>query len=172
MCKVLLSFVDRSGRRRNEKMSICRLRWPDLRPAKHSTATQAKQRFPKLNVCSFDKGFHSKDNQAALKAQLDLVVLPRKGKLSQVAKEEEQAPEFVKARRAHSAVESAINGLGVHGLDVCPDHGIEGFKRYVALAVLTRNIHRIGAIVWNQDMERAQRKSRYADPDKPVKLAA
>ena len=93
--------------------------------------TQAKKRFPKLNVCSFDKGFHSKDNQIALKAQLDLVVLPRKGKLSQVAKEEEQAPEFVKARRAHSAVESAINGLEVHGLDVCPDHGIDGsvFRR-------------------------------------------
>jgi hypothetical protein len=134
--------------------------------------TQAKKRFRKLNVCSFDKGFHSKDNQIALKEQLDLVVLPRKGKLSQVAKEEEQAAEFVKARRAHSAVESAINGLEVHGLDVCPDYGIEGFKRYVSLAVLTRNIHRIGAIVWSQDIERAQRKSRYADPDKPVKLAA
>jgi hypothetical protein len=134
--------------------------------------TQAKKRFPKLNVCSFDKGFHSRDNQTALKEQLDLVVLPRKGKLSKEARQEEQAQEFVKARRAHSAVESAINGLEVHGLDVCPDHGIEGFKRYVALAVLTRNIHRIGAILWSQDIERAQRKSRYADPGKPVKLAA
>ena len=134
--------------------------------------TQARKRFPKLSVCSFDKGFHSKDNQIALKEQLDLVVLPRKGKLSQVAKEEEQAPEFVKARRAHSAVESAINALEVHGLDVCPDHGIDGFKRYVALAVVARNIHRIGAILWHQDIERAQRKSGYAQRDKPDKLAA
>ncbi len=123
-------------------------------------------------MCGFDKGFHSKDNQNALRAQLDLVVLPRKGKLSQVARQEEQAAEFVKVRRALSAVESTINGLEVHRLDVCPGHGIEGFKRYVALAVLTRNIHRIGAIVWSQDMERAQQKSRYADPNKPVKLAA
>ena len=134
--------------------------------------TQARQRFPKLNVCSFDKGFHSKDNQIALKEQLDLVVLPRKGKLSKEARQEEQAQEFVKARRAHSAVESAINGLEVHGLDVCPDHGIEGFKRYVALAVLTQNIHRIGAILWSQDRASERRKSRYADPDKPTKLAA
>ena len=134
--------------------------------------TQAKKRFPKLNVCSFDKGFHSKANQIALKEQLDLVVLPRKGKLSQVAKEEEQAPEFVKARRAHSAVESAINALEVHGLDVCPDHGIDGFKRYVALAVLARNIHRIGDIVWRQDSEREQRKNGYAQRDRPDKLAA
>lgn len=137
--------------------------------------TQARTRFPKLNVCSFDKGFHSKENQIALKEHLKQVVMPRKGKLSQQAREEEQAPAFVKARRAHSAVESAINGLEVHGLDVCRDHGIEGFKRYVALAVLARNIHRIGVIVWQQDMEREQRKNNYAQrykPDKPDKLAA
>lgn len=134
--------------------------------------TQAQQRFPNLNACSFDKGFHSKDNQSVLKEHLELVALPRKGKLSKAAQEEEQAPAFVKARRAHSAVESAINGLEVHGLDVCPDHGIEGFKRYVALAVLVRNIHRIGAILWRQDIEREQRKQKYADRDTTNRLAA
>jgi hypothetical protein len=133
---------------------------------------QARTRFPRLNACSFDKGFHSPLNQLALKAQLELVVLPRKGKLSKQAQAQEQAPEFVKARRAHSAVESAINGLEVHGLDVCPDHGIEGFKRYVALAVLARNIHRIGAIVWQQEIEREQRESKYGDRDTTYKLAA
>ena len=60
----------------------------------------------------------------------------------------------------------------MHGLDVCPDHGIDGFKRYVALAVVARNIHRIGQIVWQQDQEREQRKTRYADPDTTYKLAA
>ena len=134
--------------------------------------TQAKKRFPLLNACSFDKGFHSPANQIALKEQLELVVLPRKGKLSKQAQAEEQAPDFVKARRAHSAVESAINGLEVHGLDVCRDHGIEGFKRYVALAVVARNIHRIGAIVWQQEVEREQRESKYADRDTTYKLAA
>lgn len=99
-------------------------------------------------------------------------MLPRKGKLSKLAKEQEQAKEFVKARRAHSAVESAINGLEVYGLDVCRDHGIEIFKRYVALAVLARNIHRIGAIAWQQDIECAKRKSRYVKPEIPIKLAA
>ena len=133
---------------------------------------QAKKRFPKLNACSFDKGFHSPANQLALKDPLEQVILPRKGKLSRQAQEQEQAPDFVKARRAHSAVKSAINALEVHGLDVCPDHGIDGFKRYVALAVLARNIHRIGAIVWQQDVEREQRKTRYADRDTTYKLAA
>jgi len=125
---------------------------------------QSKQRFPSLAVCSFDKGFHSKANQEALKEQLELVVLPRKGKLSRQAKEIEGAPEFVRARRAHSAVESAINGLEVHGLDVCLDHGIEGFKRYVAWAVVARNIHRIGAILWQKDVEAEQRRSQSAKP--------
>ena len=99
------------------------------------------------------------------------MALPRKGKLSQQAQQEEQAAPFVKARRAHSAVESAINGLEVHGLDVCPYHGIDGFKRYVALAVMARNIHRIGQIVWQQDQMRAQRKTKYADRDTTYRLA-
>ncbi|MFT5085468.1 MAG: IS5 family transposase [Lentisphaeria bacterium] len=42
------------------------------------------------------------------------------------------APEYKKVRRQHSAVESAVNALEQHGLDRCPDHGIDGFKRYVA----------------------------------------
>ena len=133
---------------------------------------EAKKRYPKLNACSFDKGFHSPENQAVLKELLELAVLPRKGKLSKQAQKEEQAQEFVKARRAHSAVESAINALEVHGLDICPDEGIEGFKRYVALAVVARNIHRIGAIVWQQDVTLERRKNKYADRDMPYKLAA
>jgi len=134
--------------------------------------TQAQQHFPDLKACSFDKGFHSPANQIALKEHLELVALPRKGRLSQQAQEEESAEAFVKARRAHSAVESAINGLEVHGLDVCPDHGIDGFKRYVALAVLARNIHRIGDILWQQDKAREKRKANYADRDTTYKLAA
>jgi len=133
---------------------------------------EAKKRYPKLNACSFDKGFHSPENQAVLKELLELAVLPRKGKLSKQAQKEEQAQEFVKARRAHSAVESAINALEVHGLDICPDEGIEGFKRYVALAVVARNIHRIGTIVWQQDVTLEQRKNKCANRDTPYKLAA
>jgi hypothetical protein len=137
-----------------------------------SMVTEAKKRFPNLNACSFDKGFHSPDNQIALKEQLELVALPKKGKLSQQARAAEQLPAFAKARRAHSAVESAINALEVHGLDRCPDHGIDGFKRYVALAVVARNIHRIGAILWKQEQEREQRKLQYLDRAPPCKRAA
>jgi IS5 family transposase len=137
-----------------------------------SMVTEAKRRFPNLNACSFDKGFHSKENQIALKEHLELVALPRKGKLSQQAQEVEQSAAFIKARCAHSAVESAINALEVHGLDMCPDHGIDGFKRYVALAVVARNIHRIGAILWEQEQQREQWKKKYSDRAPPYKRAA
>ena len=133
---------------------------------------ETQQRFADLEACSFDKGFHSPANQQDLQARLTLVALPRKGKLSQQAQAIEHAADFVKARRQHSAVESAINALGVHGLDRCPDHGIRGFKRYVALAVVARNIHRIGALLREQEKRRATRKARHADRDRPHKLAA
>jgi IS5 family transposase len=133
---------------------------------------EAKKRFPELHACSFDKGFHTPENQIILREQLDQVVLPRKGKLSQQAKEAEQTESFIKARHAHSAVESAINALEVHGLDMCPDHGIDGFKRYVAFAVVARNIHRIGDILWKQEQQRKQRKKKYSGRAPPYKLAA
>ncbi len=120
----------------------------------------AKKRFPALSLCSFDKGFHSPDNQKDLKELLEKVVLPKKGKLSEKAKEVEHSEEFIKARRQHSAVESAINALEVHGLDRCPDHGIYGFKRYVSLAILARNIQKVGAILQKKELKSLERRKR------------
>ncbi|MEO5334501.1 MAG: hypothetical protein H7839_20995 [Magnetococcus sp. YQC-5] len=109
--------------------------------------------FPNLKICSFDKGFYTPKNRKELSKVLDLVVLPKKGRLSKKDSEIESQEEFVKARRQHSAVESGINALEVHGLDICPDHGIHGFKRYVALAVLARNIQILGCIIRAQQKE-------------------
>lgn len=119
---------------------------------------ETKQRFPALRAVSMDKGFHSPDNQEALKSRLECVVLPKKGRLSQADKARESLPEFVELRKQHSAVESAINALEIHGLDKCPDHGINGFKRYIALAVVARNIQRLGAVLRQQEQEAAERK--------------
>ena len=119
---------------------------------------ETKKRYPTLRAISMDKGFHSRANQEALKERLDCVVLPKKGRLSQADKERESSEEFVALRRQHSAVESAINALEIHGLDTCPDHGIAGFNRYVALAVVARNIQRLGAVLRQQEVEAEQRK--------------
>ena len=61
----------------------------------------------------------------------------------------------------HAAVESAINALEVHGLDRCPDHGLDGFRRYVSLAVVARNIQILGAILRKQE-----RPGKTAPPDR------
>jgi hypothetical protein len=114
---------------------------------------QTQQRFGALHSVSMDKGFHSPGNQSQLQALADVVVVPRKGKLSAVNRARASDPEFIRLRQQHSAVESAINALEVHGLDVCPDHGIVGFKRYVALAVVARNIQRLGAVLRQQDAD-------------------
>jgi len=46
----------------------------------------------------------------------------------------------------------------VHGLDRCLDHGIDSFKRYVALAVVGRNIQKIGSILLQQEKEIEQKR--------------
>lgn len=114
---------------------------------------QVSQRFGKPASVSMDKGFHSRDNQVRLAEVVELPVVPRKGRLSEAARAQEGSAEFIRLRRQHSAVESAINALEVHGLDRCPDHGITGFKRYAALAVVARNVLRLGDILMQQDKQ-------------------
>ena len=86
--------------------------------------------------------------------------MPSKGKLSKERHKHEHSPEFIKARHQHSAVESAINCLEQHGLDKCLDKGIVGFERYVAIAIVSRNIQRIGAILRSKDRGLENRRRR------------
>ncbi|MCP5017165.1 MAG: ISNCY family transposase [Ketobacter sp.] len=125
-----------------------------------SMIEETQARFPRLRLCSFDKGFYTPQNREALQERLEKVVLPKKGKWSKKDREIETEAEFVAARKRHSSVESAINALEVHGLDRCPDHGIEGFKRYIALAIVARNIQKIGAILQQSARAAAQRTAR------------
>ena len=124
--------------------------------------TQAQKHFPALNSCSYDRGFHSPANQTELLKHLEQVVLPKKVKQSSEEKIKTHTPEYKKVRRQHSAVESAINALEQHGLDRCPDHGIDGFKRYVGLGVLARNLQRIGAILTGKERA-AMKKKRWRE---------
>jgi IS5 family transposase len=78
-----------------------------------SMVEKSQARFPNLRAVSFDKGFHSPANRQALEERLELVALPKKGRHSAADSERENAPAFIKARRKHSAVESAINGLEI-----------------------------------------------------------
>ena len=64
------------------------------------------------------------------------------------------------ARRQHAAVESAINALEANGLDRCPDHCTDSFKRYVVMAVVERNLHRLGAILLAEEAKTAVKERR------------
>lgn len=116
-------------------------------------------KFPQLKGCSFDKGFYSPGNKKELKKILETLVLPKKGKRNKAEQEEETSEEFIRYKRKHSAVESGINGLENHGLDRCVDHGIHGFKRYISLAVLARNLQIIGHHIQQKELKRSQRKA-------------
>lgn len=124
--------------------------------------TETQARYPDFNGCSYDKGFHSPENQTTLAEKLDHLVLPKKGRCNQIETARESNQDFKTAKRKHSAVESGINALEVHGLDTCPDHGITGFKRYIALAVVARNIQKLGSELIKAAREQElRRKSRH-----------
>ncbi len=121
---------------------------------------EAKARFGNLSSCSFDKGFYSPQNLKDLLGKLSKVVLPKKGKLSLREKEIEHSEEFVRSRRKHSSVESTINALEHSGLDRCPDHGINGFKRYVGLSILARNVQTLGNIIQQKQLKKLKRREK------------
>jgi len=59
-----------------------------------------------------------------------------------------------------AAVESTINALEVHGLDPYPDQGLDGFQRYVALAILARNIQQLGVRLKKKKVPVATRRKK------------
>jgi len=119
---------------------------------------EAKQKFKNIKSCSFDKGFHSPENQKKLAEILDKVILPYKGKLSEKRKAIEYSEEFLDLKKQHSAVESSIGALQNHGLKKCPDHGLHGFKRYVSMGMLARNIQILGHAMQQKELKN-QRKN-------------
>ena len=122
----------------------------------------AQERFPDLRAVSFDRGFHSPENRVRLDEMLDLNVLPKKGYLGRADRERETGDAFVAMRRAHPAVESAINNLGHRGAGRVRSRGAAGFARAVALSVVALNIHRIGLLLRRQSQATARRTDRLA----------
>jgi len=121
---------------------------------------EAKGKFPGMNAISYDRGYYSGKNREKLNEELANVALPKKGKLSNKDKEIQNSTSYKYAKQKHPAIESAINALDVHGLDKCLDHGIQGFERYVAIAIISRNIQRIGAIIHQRDRKLFEKRER------------
>jgi len=114
--------------------------------------------FGKVSSCSGDKGFFSKIDIDVMELFDIKAFIPKKGKRSLADTIKENEPEFIKARRKHNAIESNINELEHRGLNRCPDRGLNGFHRYVGLAVIAYNLRRIGQILLNQDIRENKRR--------------
>lgn len=101
-----------------------------------------------IEEASFDRGFHTPENQRTLAAIVARPCLPKPG-AKQAAQQERQASvSFRQARQRHPGVESAIGALQAgNGLERCRDHTELGFERYVALGVLGRNLHVLGKVL-------------------------
>jgi IS5 family transposase len=102
----------------------------------------------RVRQASFDRGFHSPENQRDLAEILSHPCLSMLGAVQSRQQEAEATIEFLQARQRHSGIESAINALQAgNGLGRCRDRSERGFNRYLQLAVLGRNLHVLGKIL-------------------------
>jgi hypothetical protein len=101
-----------------------------------------------IEGASFDRGFHSPENQRDLAVIVGSLCLPMRGAKQAAQQEREATISFRQARQRHPGVESAIGALQAgNGLERCRDHTELGFERYVALGVLGRNLHVMGKLL-------------------------
>jgi hypothetical protein len=102
----------------------------------------------RIEQMSFDRGFHTPQNQIALAEIVAHPCLPKPG-VKQAAQQAAKASvEFREARQRHPGVESAIGALQRgNDLERCRDRSEVGFHRYVALGILGRNLHALGKLL-------------------------
>jgi transposase, IS5 family len=106
----------------------------------------------KIERASFDRAFHTRENQEKLAALVDHPCIPIKGRNSGRKQQEEASVEFRQARQSHPGIESAIGALQAgNGQERCRDKSKLGYERYVALGILGRNLHVLGKLLLAQD---------------------
>ena len=102
----------------------------------------------RIRSASFDRGFHSPENQRELAELVAQPCVPVTGHIQAERQEREATVEFRRARRRHPGIESAIGALqSGNGLARCRDRTFGGYCRYVGLGVLGRNLHVLGKLL-------------------------
>lgn len=102
----------------------------------------------KIKELSFDRGFHSPDNQTELSELVENLCLPKPGRKQAAEQTAAESATFHRARQRHPGIESAIGALqSGNGLGRCRDRGETGFERYLALGILGRNLHVLGRVL-------------------------
>ncbi len=102
----------------------------------------------RIEEASFDRGFHSPENQVELAKLIARPCLPKPGAKQAAAQAASATVQFRAARQRHAGIESAIGALqSGNGQQRCRDHSETGFERYVSLGILGRNLHVLGKLL-------------------------
>jgi len=111
----------------------------------------------KIKSASFDRAFHTPDNQKGLAEIVKTPCIPTKGEEKGRQQQKEGTVAFRKARQNHPGVESAIGALQAgNGLKRCRDRSKKGYERYVALGILGRNLQTLGKLLLAKDKEQCE----------------
>jgi hypothetical protein len=106
----------------------------------------------KIKSASFDRSFHTPENQQELAKIVKTPCIASKGEAKGRQQQKEGTVAFRKARQRHPGVESEIGALQAgNGLKRCRDKSKQGYERYVALGVLGRNLQTLGKLLLAQD---------------------
>jgi hypothetical protein len=108
-----------------------------------------QQRFAgQIQSASFDRAFHTPENQRDLAAIVGTPCIAAKGAEQGRAQQAQGSVAFRQARQRHPGVESAIGALQAgNGLKRCRDRSKRGYERYVGLGILGRNLHTLGKLL-------------------------
>lgn len=106
----------------------------------------------KIQRASFDRSFHTPENQQQLAEIVRTPCIASKGQEKGRTQQKEGSVAFRKARQNHPGVESAIGAMQAgNGLERCRDTTDRGYERYVGLGILGRNLHALGKLLLAQD---------------------
>ena len=112
------------------------------------TRKAQKRHQGRIRRASFDRGFHSPENQKALARIIEHPCLPMSGAHQAAQQERTASVAFRAARQSHPGIESAIGALqSGNGMERCRDRTERGFARYIGLGVLGRNLHVLGKLL-------------------------
>ena len=118
-----------------------------------------------IEDASFDRGFHTPENQEQLAKIVKNPCLPKPGAKQSAEQSRNATIAFRQARDRHAGVESAIGALQAgNGLERSRDRTELGFGRYVMLGILGRNLHVLGKLIIARESKmseaaRSKRKS-------------
>lgn len=106
----------------------------------------------KIKSASFDRAFHTPENQKDLGEIVRTPCIACKGQEKGRQQQKEGTVAFRKARQNHPGIESGIGALqSGNGLKRCRDKSKRGFDRYAALGILGRNLQTLGKLLLARD---------------------